>query len=189
MGGRKFRLARHRKNKERKKKISQVGESGINLSATSQLLTEPTFIISLPLDAFTNGTVTTRQDLSSQIMKSTLLPSPWLMASTNPLVFCKLRVPRDVDHGCGAWVNISLTLHEDLKWSLFEQEVGLDTVPFSCYISYPFGQCLCMHTSIHSSVPSHLIPCVYMYTCIKTYKYIHIHCSLFSCYRDKYSVC
>lgn len=127
MGGRKFRLARHRKNEERKKKISQ--ESGINLSATSQLLIEPptsTLIVSLPLDAFTNGTVTTRQDLSSRFMKSTLLPSPWLMASTNPLVFCKLRVPRDVDHGCGAWLNISLTLHEDLKWSLFVKSKKLD---------------------------------------------------------------
>lgn len=57
MGGRKFRLVRHRKNEERKKRllrISQIGKSGINLSANSQLLIEPppsTLIVSLPLDA------------------------------------------------------------------------------------------------------------------------------------------
>ena len=88
MGGRKFRLASHRKNEERKRRQKKKLKES---SPPAETALERPLTISLPLAAYYDGTVATTNHLSSRLLKRHCLPSSWIIATCNPLL-CKLTV-------------------------------------------------------------------------------------------------
>lgn len=119
MGGRKFRLSKHRKNEERKRKWAKSHESTLPASLT----------ISLKLETYIDGNVQSSESLYTRISSLSSLPSSWIIASTNPLTLCKLRIQEEQTRG--ARITATLSLTSDLEWTLvfLDKEISSNLCP------------------------------------------------------------
>ena len=104
MGGRKFRLGRHRKNEERK--LEPI---------PWQSLPVPSLSVSFPLASYLSGRVGTLKSLTTRLTKSLLSPS-WIVASSS-LTLCKLRV-HPGGQGSSVDVSAAISIQSDLGWTL-----------------------------------------------------------------------
>ena len=71
---------------------------------TSELLNA---IVSFPLSAFTCGTLLTFERLGACLLKITL-PSPWVIASINPLTLCSMPIKDGHEHTRTSGVDFAL---------------------------------------------------------------------------------
>ena len=109
MGGRKLRLSTHRKNAERTRQKKTLEEAGTAVDTTLS--------ISLPLATYCEGIMTSLGDLTLRLTKCSCLPSSWIVASTNPLLLCKLTIHQGEIPSTRASLSLSLSVHEDFGWS------------------------------------------------------------------------
>ena len=125
MGGRRFRLGRHRKNEELKrrrekeeKKLESEDTTPLALvvSIPRQSLAAPSLTVSLPLASYLNGSVGSLESLCTRLSKSSLPPS-WTVASATPLTLCKLRVQVG-GQGSSVYISAAVTIQSDLGWTL-----------------------------------------------------------------------
>ena len=81
--GRKLKLSVHRKNEERKKRAAKTENYIVKIPLCALDLPAPTtseglsFLVSLPLRMFIDGSVESVQALSHRLRKAELLPNGW----------------------------------------------------------------------------------------------------------------
>ena len=129
MGRRKFRLSVHRKNEERKRDLKKlemlkqtIKDPSLTVSIPRNLITISSFKISFPVAVYRDGSISSVDQLYSRLT-SFPLPKSWIFASSKPLVLSKVRVnPRTTQ----ADVLFTLTIDDQLKWSLFLHNVSVD---------------------------------------------------------------
>lgn len=121
MGGRKNRLSVHRKNEERKRHspyslaVSIPLSSGVAILPVSVPLSTLSFKIHLPIGYFLTSPIISVNSLQLKLQK-TSLPPCWLLLSvhSDSLVLCKM----DSSQVSSPKVQIALTVHSDLHWSV-----------------------------------------------------------------------
>ena len=121
MGGRKFRLSRH-KNEERKRRLKK--NKSMVVSIPRELVTITSFKLSFPISVYAEGTISSLESLSSRLA-SLPLPDSWIIANTRPLMLCKLRVQNDPS-SARADVSMSVGVTDHLQWSLSLTNKQLD---------------------------------------------------------------
>jgi hypothetical protein len=122
MGGRKFRLSR-RKNEERKRQLKK--NKPLVVSIPRELVTITSFKLSFPISVYTEGNISSLESLSSRLA-SLSLPDSWIIANTRPLTLCKLRVQHEPSSSARADVSMSLSVTDQLQWSLSLTNKQLD---------------------------------------------------------------
>ena len=141
MGGRKFRLERHRKNEElkrrreeemmRRKEDMEQNEEPMSLvlsiSRDVVLVAPPHLTVLLPLTAYRDGTVQSLELLCERLSAS--LPPTWTVACTEPLALCRLRVQLGGEKP-HVDVGTSIIINTDLGWTL--SVVNRQLTPSSC---------------------------------------------------------
>ena len=117
MGGRKFRLGRHRKNEERKRRIEKEERREKHTTLIPRETVVPSLTVSLPLASYLDGHVQSLECLYARLSNS--LPSSWTVASTTPLTLCKLRVqPHVGTQGSHVDITTTITIMSNLEWAL-----------------------------------------------------------------------
>ena len=118
MGGRKFRLAVHRKNEERKRRHKKaiVVENKVEDAKTSDTTILTTCPISLPLTAFMSGHVQSLAQLSSRVKAVVSKYDTWAVTCADPLVICKIQVQNK--EGTMVAVIATISISSDFHWTL-----------------------------------------------------------------------
>ena len=139
MGGRKFRLGRHRKNEERKRKLNKEACK----------LTICSLVVSLPLGLYMNMTVCSLKSLSARLEKSSSLPPSWFLASTDPLVLCKVALQQGTEHSSNSSL-ISISVSSNMRWkvSIADRTVA----PPLCPLLSIFPVCIASVSALHQLV-------------------------------------
>ena len=138
IGGRRFRLGRHLKNEELKRRREKE-EKKLEIEDTTPLalvsiprqsLAAPSLTVSLPLASYLNGSVGSLESLCTRLLKSSLPPS-WTVAFATPLTLCKLRVQVG-GQGSSVYVSAAVTIQSDLGWtpSIVNQPLTPIVCPF-----------------------------------------------------------
>ena len=142
MGGRKLRLAVHRKNEERKKLRKKTVHQTVK-SATptvSACVTSPpvpsTLPVILPITAFTTGQVESVSQLARRISAFPSQPCSWSIASINPLVVCKLQL-QSVEAVNAAAVTVSISISNELHWTVSYMTKEVDATKCPVFADFP----------------------------------------------------
>ena len=127
MGGRKFRLAVHRKNEERKKRQKKcdaimVQETNEDTTASVSALTCP---ISLSLAAFTSAHVQSLSQLSRRVKALISKYSTWNITAEDPLIICKLVIQGE--EATAVAVIATIVVSSDFHWTLMWRTQQVDT--------------------------------------------------------------
>ena len=129
MGGRKFRQSTHRKNEERKRREKKEEKQAQQLppivSTPCQPVTVPPLTVSLPIESYFGGCVQSSVALHLRLT-SLPLPSSWIIASTDPLTLCKMRLHQEGQ----ANVTTTISIDGELGWTVFFS--GKELTPTSC---------------------------------------------------------
>ena len=127
MGGRKFRLAVHRKNEERKKRQKKcdaimVQETNEDTTASVSALTCP---ISLSLAAFTSAHVQSLSQLSRHVKALISKYSTWNITAEDPLIISKLVIQGE--EATEVAVIATIVVSSDFHWTLMWRTQQVDT--------------------------------------------------------------
>lgn len=153
MGGRKFRLGRHRKNeelkrRERKEKELETTPLVLTVSIPRQSLVVPSLTVSLPLTSYLDSHVTALVDLHSRLSQHRL-PSSWTLTSRSPLTLCKLRVQLAEQGSCVDVIAV-ITIKSDFEWTLSFMNHQL--TPTMCPVLSQVPSKIASISSVHSMI-------------------------------------
>ena len=120
MGGKKFRLSRH-KNEEQKRRLKN---KSLVVSIPRELVIPLHSNLAFQYLCNAEGTISSLESLSSRLASLPLLDS-WIIANTRPLTLCKLRIQHEPS-SARADVSMSIGVTDQLKWSLSLTNKQLD---------------------------------------------------------------
>ena len=113
MGGRKFRLSKHRKNEERKRRQKRAQTCSDDSPSRPDSSQPEIYTVSLPMSAYLDRTVSTVATLTSRLLGGHHVPSTWFVARQIPLLLCKLST-----HDTTASVEITLSIQHNFFWTV-----------------------------------------------------------------------
>ncbi len=112
--------------RENEEKLAQ--QLPLVVAIPRQLVTIPPLTVSLPIESYLGGHVQSSAALLSRLSSLSLPPS-WIVASTEPLTLCKLRVQQE-GQASRADVTTTISISSQLGWTVFHS--GKELTPTSC---------------------------------------------------------